>query len=202
VKGIKSKRKRQFSYIPDPALVDFLKERLHLLEKQRAGKKLALEDSKLKRKNDRRKVYALNTNIFPSMANLIAFFESIRKSPELQVDFEDEIEELLMGWNKNDKHKTDAFSRLVNGATGWDYDKDPFNFRLSLLFQMQKAITTKIPIYAKHDFDKEAGPFGISENIVKPDMERAFAWAGFYARNTLNSETQKEWENVSRPVLF
>ena len=124
----------------------------------------------------------LKTHVFQAMADLIFFFEFISlHHPELQEEFEDELEELLMGWNKNDKSEAPAFSRLVNGATRWDYDKDPFNFRLSLLFQMQKRITLKIPAFAKHDFDKEAGPFGISENIVKPDMERAFAWARFYA---------------------
>ena len=59
-----------------------------------------------------------------------------------------------------------------------------------------KENNVKIPAFAKHDFDKHAGNFGISEKMVKPDMERAFAWAGFYARNTLNSENQKEWEDV------
>ena len=60
-----------------------------------------------------RKVGKLNRYVFPSMANLIAFFESISNSPELQEDFEDELEELLMGWNKNDKSKTTAFARFV-----------------------------------------------------------------------------------------
>ena len=107
-----------------------------------------------------------------------------------------------MGWNKNDKWEAPAFSRLVYGATRWDYDKDRFNFRLSLLFQMQKRITLRIPAFAKDDFDKEAGPFGISESIVKTDMERAFVWARFYASKTLNSEKQKEWQYAHRPVLF
>ena len=150
------------------------------------------------------KNYYLNKYVFPSMANLIAFFEFMSNSPELQEDFEDELEELLMAWNKNDKSKTPAFARLVNGATSWDYKKDRFNFRLSLLYAMQEAIRLKLPSFAKHDFHKHAGQFGwsISEKMVGEDMERAIGWAGFFARNTLNPETQKEWEDYDRPLLF
>ena len=66
----------------------------------------------------------------------------------------------------------------------------------------QKRILIKISDFATEDFDKGAGEFGISENIVKPDMKRAFAWTGHYARNTLNRQTQKKWEYYSRPLLF
>ena len=139
--------------------------------------------------------YYLNKYIFPSMANLITFFEFIRDSPELQEDFKDELEELLTGWNRDDKSKTPAFARLVNGATSWDYKNDRFNFRLSLLYWMQEAIRLKLPSFAKHDFQKHAGQFGwsISEKMVGEDMERAISWAGFFAGTALNPETEKEW---------
>jgi hypothetical protein len=187
-------------YRPSRYLVKYLNEKLHLytLERQLKiqGKDLPPDKKGQKSRNERIRVNVLKTHIFQAMANLIVFFEFINlHHPELQEEFEDEIEELLMGRNKNDKRNVDAFSRLVYGATRWDYDKDPFNFRLSLLFQMQKRITLRIPIFAKKDFDN-------AESIVRQDMERAFTWAGLYARNTLKSETQKEWEDCHRPVLF
>jgi hypothetical protein len=138
------------------------------------------------------------------MANLIAFFEFIAYNPELQKDFEDQLEELLMAWDKNDKSKTPAFARLINAATYWDYKKDRGNFRLSLLYAMQETIKLKLPSFAKHDFDTHRGQFGwtITEKMVGEDMERAIIWAGFFANNILKSETQKEWEDYSRPLLF
>jgi hypothetical protein len=200
--------KEQSSYIPTPELTKFLEQRLHLVKKQKEfkekGKDLPKEDRKLKRKNDRLKIHYLNTHVFRSMANLIVFFEFIKNHPELLTDFEDQIEELLMGWNKNDKGKTSAFARLVDSAIFWEYDRDRFNFRLSLFYMMQRAITFKIPSFAKTDFRKDAGPFGwtISENMVRQDMDRAFAWTGLYARNTLKPEIQKDWDDFRRPVLF
>jgi hypothetical protein len=203
----KKDSKEEEHYRPSQRLVKYLDEKLHLytLERQlkTQGKDLPPDKKRQKRANNTARYNVLKTQIFQAMANLIVFFEFINlHHPELQKEFEDEIEELLMGRNKNDKREADAFSRLVYGATRWDYDNDPYNFRLSLLFQMQKRITLKIPVFAKKDFDEDAGPFGISESIVRQDMERAFAWAGLYARNTLRSETQKEWQYCRRPVLF
>ena len=186
----------------------YLEKKLHLHTLERKlktqGKDLSQDEEHQKGLNQRARVTFLKTHIFQAMADLIVFFEFIRDHPELQEGFEDEIEELLMGRNKNDKSKTPAFARLVNGAIFWEYNKDPFNFRLSLLYAMQNTITLKIPSFARKDFHKHAGQFGwtISENMVRQDMDRAFAWAGFYARNTLKSETQKEWEDAHRPVLF
>lgn len=212
MKSLKSKGTNESSYIPHDKLVNFLEARLRLLKEHRKPKEknegLASKDSKLKGKpkkpKGRMRNYYLNKYVFPSMANVITFFEFIRNNPELQEDFEDELEELLMSWNKNDKSKTPAFARLVNGATSWDYKKDRFNFRLSLLYAMQEAIRLKLPSFAKHDFHKHAGKFGwtISEKMVGEDMERAISWAGFFAGTALNPETQKEWDDYDRPLLF
>ena len=208
MKSLKSKGTNEFSYIPHDKLVNFLEARLHLLEKQRKhkeeNKELVSKDSKPKKNKGRMRNYYLNKYIFPSMANLITFFEFIRDSPELQEDFKDELEELLTGWNRDDKSKTPAFARLVNGATSWDYKNDRFNFRLSLLYWMQEAIRLKLPSFAKHDFQKHAGQFGwsISEKMVGEDMERAISWAGFFAGTALNPETEKEWGDYDRPLLF
>ena len=202
----KSKVKAKSCYTPDADLIDFLKERLDLLKKQKRGERSTLKDSILKRNNDSTKVYVLNNYVFPSMANLITYFESIGNNPELQEDSEDELKELLLGWNKNDKSETpvSAFARLANATISWEYKKDPFNFRLSLIYAMQEAIRSKLPSFAKKDFHKNYGQFRwtVSEKMIGEDMERAISWAGFYARNTLDSKTQKKLENASRPVLF
>ena len=113
----KPKVKSKLCYTPDADLIKFLEERLNLLKKQKTGKKSTLEDSKLKRNNDSKKVRRLNDYIFPSMANLIAFFEYMKNNPELQKDFEEDIQELLFGVGPD---STPAFARLFSNAMQWN----------------------------------------------------------------------------------
>lgn len=196
----KPKVKSKLCYTPDADLIKFLEERLDLLKKQRMGKRSNLKDSILKRNNNSKKVRYLNDYVFPSMANVLAFFEYMKNNPELQKDFEEDIQELLMGWSKNDKWGFPAFFRLILGVFSWEYDQDPFNFRLNLLYLMQKMIVMAITEFTKKDFDKGSPIAGITATIVKPDMERAWAWTELYAR--LNRQTQKKWEDYGRPLLF
>ena len=192
-------------YQPSNILKNYLEERLYLYteeQKKKEGEDLPPDIKRQKKQNQDKRMDRLKIHVFQAMANLIFFFEFINlHHPELQEEFEHELEELLMGRNDKSTEAT-AFARFVWGATHWDYDKDRFNFRLSLLFQMQKRIMLRIPAFAKIDFDEEAGPFGISESIVKPDMEKAFAWVRLYAAKTVNSEKQKEWQYAHRPMLF
>ena len=163
-------------YQPSNILKNYLEERLYLYteeQKKKEGKDLPPDIKRQKKQNESKRMDRLRTHVFQAMADLIFFFEFISlHHPELQEEFEEELEELLMG-RKNDKSEATAFARFVWGATHWDYKKDRFNFRLSLFFQMQKRISMKMPAFAKQDFDQETGSFGISENIVKPDMEIA-----------------------------
>ena len=74
------------------------------------------------------------------MANLITFFEFIKNNPELQEDFEDEIQELLLGWNKNDKSETpaSAFARLVNATYLGSMKRTPLTFDYIALCRCKK----------------------------------------------------------------
>ena len=94
------------------------------------GKNCQMKKVKKRKKlNERNRVYVLNRHVFEPLANLITFFEfTTLDHPELQEDYEDELEELLMGWNKNDKrfqetNRAPAFARFVWSATHWDYEK-------------------------------------------------------------------------------
>ncbi|MDE1726265.1 MAG: hypothetical protein KGH89_03260 [Thaumarchaeota archaeon] len=87
------------SYIPNDTLVNFVQEWLQLhREKEnltKAGKELSTDEKKKIRELDRMKVYVLDTVIFPAMADLTYFFESIAVSEKLAETFEDEVAELL-----------------------------------------------------------------------------------------------------------
>ena len=100
-------------------------EELSDQDKEKSAQKC--NSTKRKKYSTEERSNVLNHHVFESMANLIYFFEFVSlHHPELQEDYKDELEELLTGRNKNDKSKTPAFSRLVNGAISWDYKKDRF----------------------------------------------------------------------------
>ena len=86
-------------YIPREALVNFVHEWLQLHQKKevltKAGKDLSAVDQKRIRELDRMKVYVLDTVIFPAMADLTYFFESLSVSQKLSEAFDDDVAELL-----------------------------------------------------------------------------------------------------------
>lgn len=87
------------SYIPRETLVNFIQEWLQLHQKKevrtKAGKELSAVDKKRIRELDRMKVYVIDTIIFPAMADLTYFFESLSVSPKLSEAFHDDVAELL-----------------------------------------------------------------------------------------------------------
>ncbi len=86
-------------YNPNETLVKFILEWLQLHKKKEdetmKGAELSEEEKKKIRELSRMKVYVLRSILFPSMANLIYFFEALASSPRLSDAFHDEVEELL-----------------------------------------------------------------------------------------------------------
>lgn len=65
-------------------------------EEEEQRNKAQQELNKINKRNlDRKKVYILNKHIFPSMANLILFFEYLAKDSGLKEMFEDDVKELF-----------------------------------------------------------------------------------------------------------
>jgi hypothetical protein len=69
-----------------------MKKRTMLKE---SGKELSNDDKKKFGKSDRMKVYIRDKIIFPSMANLIYFLETISVNPELKELFDDDLKDLF-----------------------------------------------------------------------------------------------------------
>lgn len=86
-------------YIPNETLVNFIHDWLQLHQKKevftKAGKELSSEDKERIRELARMKVYVFDTIVFPALADLTYFFESLAVSEKLSKAFDDEVAELL-----------------------------------------------------------------------------------------------------------
>lgn len=138
-------------YTPNASLVKYFFERLQLeTERQYLtldGKELPQEKKKALHNSERMKNYILNKIVFPSMANLLFFFESVSRDDNLHELFKDDLVELLElvgpptpkesprsesdeSFNPNQEDKKKKYEHV------WDLYKDSIIARLtgSLLF--------------------------------------------------------------------
>jgi hypothetical protein len=173
-------------------LKGYLKETLSIEEirkKKHLGGKITTTDDRLIMNNNDRKVDVLNTYIFPSMANLIYFFEFLNENPELIDRFGDDIEDLF-GLRAHKDPKNFTFPRFVRAIIGEGYTDNnnlKFNYRRRLLKIMQHSINQKAMLliaYSKND------PLGIDDtrfrNMIAQDLEKALVWMNFLDRFTGN----------------
>lgn len=153
----------------------------------------------------------LKNIVFPSMANLVVFFEYLRKNAELREDFEDDVKELFgyikKPWDRNAEDQNEynirnrIIRRLISSLFTWDRKNDPNNFRLDMIGDLQMEIMEIITSLAREDF---AGGFSVSD-IVNTDMGRAVTWAKLYAkRYTETGAKQKKVKKAkpSKPIAF
>jgi hypothetical protein len=217
-KSTKTKPKR---YVYSPTIKKFLDDELRSIKLDRelddkinAGENV--DDNKFKELNKtkgnlrKRKSEVLDGHIFPSMANLVLFFEYLAKSPELRNVFEDDLKELF-GYIKTprDRKKEDEseynernniLRRLIQSLFTWDMQNDPNNFRLGLIDDIQYDILRIIVGLALRDF---SGDFGVN-NIVDTHMGQAVSWAKLYgSRYYKSDQAKKDKEKIPRrPILF
>ena len=202
MKEPRSEPKKEDSYHPSHSLVKYLNETLLLFnvrEKLKVrGKELPDEKEKRIEQKYKDKITVLNRHMFQSMASLVYFFEFCNTHPKFSKQFEEDIEELLLGWNKSDEEKVPVFYRFIRAIVYWNFKKDPSNFRLLPLFLMQELIATKVIGFASLDFNEE-----VIESIIRPDFNRASAWLKLYARKALILPDDEENKvDYDRPVLF
>lgn len=124
------KRQAQDSYLFNEVLERYMKEKLRIerlkITAEEPGNKLSEIDLREIKANDKNKVKILNKHIFPSMANLIYFFEFINKHPELEGVFDDDVEDLFgLRGSHVKRHKTDdgkylVFLRFLDAILGYD----------------------------------------------------------------------------------
>ncbi|MGA9743802.1 MAG: hypothetical protein WBQ16_04235 [Nitrososphaeraceae archaeon] len=182
-------------YIPSARLSSYLKEKLSIERYRMEGKVEDADFTKRKRNNDRMKVEVLDKIIFPSMANIVYYFEQIKNSRELQKVFEEDIQELLLG-RKEDGPT--IFKRLLEGILTWkDYhiikSSQFFNFRAELFHIMLEVIFYRVPSILKTEL-----PLQVVNTILTQDLGRAWAWTEILRKKTANYDN----DEASRKVQF
>lgn len=187
-------------YIPNKSLVKFLEDMIHFQKKKRelkhAGEGFSVDEQKRVRELKRMKNYYLNKHIFPSMANLVVFFEYISNSPDLQKVFDDDIYELLFRGNENGSNSLAVYHRFVESTIKWDVKHNPKSFRLELVHSLQNIIFQNLPlilgdIMAEEKYSTEMG------NIIRQDLSRANLWAKITA-----GRAEYQSYDHKRPVRF
>lgn len=151
------------SYIPNETLVSFIQEWLQLHRKKdiltKEGRSLSREEQLKIRELDRMKVYVLDTIIFPAMADLTYFFESLSVSPKLSEAFHEEVAELLDPRNSeaaakfsgNDmrfssiQFRQNNLARLIMSMLSIHQDKSGIkkrttDYRVGLVYQMMNIV--------------------------------------------------------------
>ena len=203
IKMPKIRLKDNKNYTPSLSLLKFLEETLQIeTEKQNlhnSGAKIS-EDLERRIKNNRRmKVYMLDNLIFPSMANLVVFFEFVANYVNLQKIFDDDIKELLLG-SKVPGHI--VFRRLLDGILRWVPEENleeeytsshKLNFRAELYYILLFITFSRIPTILKTQI-----PIKVLNKLASQDLSRALAWAEILRARS------PEFDNagVSRKVWF
>ena len=214
----KSPRNNKSSYTFSSKLDNFMKEQLQYLElnniiddkknaegniSEKAWESIFKEEMKLnknKRKLDRRKVYILDKHIFPSLANLVIFFDYLEKNPELRKLFEGDVKELLGFIGQYAKYEDNIITRLLQSILKWDTNSDPNNFRLELISSIQNVLYRKIIDLTLTD--KNPGD-SITSGIVGPDVGRALLFARMFSSRYVYSLKKKvQAKEPNRPINF
>ena len=186
-------------YTPDKRINEYINDRMKLVKilKSKDRSRFSTEDKNFDTKLRQDKKRLLDNVIFPSMANLILFFQYMAENEELREIFEDDIRELF-GYVSADQGK--VMTGLIESILTWDMDKDPNNFRLGLMYEIQLIIRSQIFGLADREFSK---PELIgARSIIDTHMNQAVAWTGLYYSRYDNSDQGKEDKNQlpKRPI--
>lgn len=183
-------------YTPDKRINEYINDRMKLVKilKSKDRSRFSTEDKNFDTKLRQDKKRLLDNVIFPSMANLILFFQYMAENEELREIFEDDIRELF-GYVSADQGK--VMTGLIESILTWDMDKDPNNFRQGLIYDIQLIIRSKITGLAI----KEFGDVGV-DYIIDNHMNQAVAWTRLYYSRYDKSDQGKEDKNQlpKRPI--
>ncbi|MGB5090932.1 MAG: hypothetical protein WBN72_08325, partial [Nitrososphaeraceae archaeon] len=175
--------------IPNQLLRRYMCEKLQLENKKAqatvGGKDLSKED--LKRleaiRNDKKRI--LENVIFPSMANLIFFFESIDMDPILWETFKDDVEELL-GIKRKGPSPTNYglfFVRLFTSILSTNSEYDKSDFRLRLMHEAHRCISSKMMLKIIPAIFQKMRARSYAIRYVDHDMGRALAWTEMISKD-------------------
>lgn len=202
-------------YQPDEDLVSWFYERLEL-EKERkqfqsrvkGGGKLPNSLQKRLNSSSARKVDLLDEILFPSLANLIYFFEGIAMSPNLNKFFEKDLIDLLgprwakkwaderikgLGMQTSSVFKGNNLARLIAAIVRVDSlmiqeDRKPAkDFRFALMYQLMSIIHDKMQNF----FTDEYGFVNQITISAHNDLGAVLGWMALVASVSDDKSEQK-----------
>lgn len=140
-----------------------------------------------KRYLDKEKVKLLDKYVFESMANIMYFFRSVSRYPQLREIFEDDVKDLLgvRGKDPKDGDYGFIFSELVRcillPGLGFVNKKEVEgkDFRLRLNQILLENIWIKMDLSLTEVFKNPA-----AQKVVGDDFNRAWAWVRMLAEST------------------
>ena len=171
-------------HVPDEKLVKYIAEKSYLEARkdgliargEKTSKREKQELEQIKSRLDtlkNTKTDVLNDIIFPSMANLIFFFEAIKAYEKLGEVFESDILDLLGVKRLNPRSFGYGIMFYKLLAAILDIDSKVFDFRLRLAHILQELIIAKINNMYFETID--------SSKLIRQDMYRARTWTQLLA---------------------
>ena len=129
-------------YTSDARIIHYIKDRVKLNKvlKEKSRSRLSLKEDQFDVKLRQDKKRLLDNVIFPSMANLVVFFENLSENQELRELFEDDVKELLGFKGQDAKYEDNIITRLLQSILKWNTNNDPNNFRLELISSIQNVL--------------------------------------------------------------
>lgn len=207
-------RKPKTCYRSDKRIINYMKDRTELnkLLKGKPLHRFSNKETKFYNNVRQRKIRVLEKVIFPSMANLVVFFEEL-KDPQLRNDFEDDIKELFgyIGNYQLEKGKSgyqNIMVRFMESLLFLDIDKKDYSddFRLGLIGDIQNILYYKIRYLAIKEFVEGKKPAEADTeicDIINSHMRQAYAWARMYHHKYENTQFEKDKAKIpSKPVSF
>jgi hypothetical protein len=219
IKGIQ-KINDEKSYIPDEGLVTFIQDWLHIHKKRdqlkQEGKELSTEDKKKLRALDKKKVDYIDNTIFPALANLTYFLESMAASTRLATAFEDEIEEILDPRKSRDaatfsgnrmrmssiQFRRNNFARLVNAALSipmknYERGKPITDFRVGIMFQLLGIIGDSMDRVISNEYSSSQ-----IWHSFHDDFKKMNGWMALLARTVKDYPKEYDRKLQFEPIWF
>jgi hypothetical protein len=219
IKGLQKINENK-SYIPDDTLVNFIQDWLHIHKKRDQltldGKELSSEDKKKLRALDKKKVDYIDNTIFPALANLTYFFESMAASTRLANGFEDELEEILDPRKSKDvaafsgsrmrmnsmQFRHNNLARLVDASLSipmknYERGKPITDFRVGLMYQLLEIVGDYMDQVISNEYSSSQIWHSFHE-----DFKKMLGWMALLTRTV--KDTPKEYDRRLQfePIWF
>lgn len=190
-------------YKPDSRIIEYVKDRVKMnrISKSKNRSRFSKDENNLDTKLRQDKKRLLENVIFPSMTNLVSFFDYLAKYQELRDLFEDDVKELLGFIGPNAKYEDNIMSRMLQSIFTWDRKNDRDNFRTELISSIQNVLCSKIISFSIED--EKSSQLSMTNGIVIPDVGRSLLYARmFSSKYSYELKKQDQSKSTSRNIQF